>query len=214
VFRNVQVKVCGLCSEVDMELARSLGADFFGFIVHAASPRGLSPGRAAELAALVPRGRRVLVDVETPADVFERYAGLDFDAFQVHCRTEVGLGTLAAWSGLAGRERLWLAPRIPPGEPFPEPVLEFAGTVLADSYAPDRAGGTGKTGDWEGFASLRQAHPGHRWVLAGGLGPANIVEALAVSGAEVVDVNSGVESAPGRKDPERMKAFFKALRPA
>ncbi len=213
MHRFVRIKVCGLSTEEDVDLALACGADFCGFIVHRSSPRGLTLERACELASRVPEGRRVLVDVEPGADEMEDYVGAGFDAYQIHCRTEVGLGTLAAWSGLAGRERLWLAPRVPPGEGFPVAALEFAGTLLVDTYAPDRAGGTGKTGDWDGFAALREAHPGHRWVLAGGLSPDNVVEAVAVSGTETVDVNSGVESAPGRKDAEKLRQFFQRLRP-
>lgn len=213
MYRSVQVKICGLCSEADVDLALDSGADYCGFIVYPQSPRGLSLERAGELAARVPKGRRVLVDVETSTQDLERYVAADFDYFQIHCGLQVGLGTLAAWSGLAGAERLWLAPRLPPGEPFPEATLEFARTILVDTYVRDRVGGTGKTGDWELFSELKERYPGTRWILAGGLSPDNIAMAIAESGADTVDVNSGVEVAPGRKDPTKLKELFRRLRP-
>lgn len=214
MYRPVQVKICGLCSEADVDLALEEGADYCGFIVYPKSPRGLGIKRAAELASRVPAGRRVLVDVETSTQDLERYRAEGFDYFQIHCGLQVGLGTLAAWSGLVGADRLWLAPRLPPEEPFPEATLEFARTILVDTYARNQVGGTGMTGDWERFAAFRERYPVARWILAGGLSPDNIVEAIAESGAGTVDVNSGIEAAPGRKDPEKLKTLFRRLRPS
>ena len=115
--------------------------------------------RAAALAERVPEGRRVVVDVETGADDLERYRDAGFDRFQIHAGLSVGLASLAAWSGLVGRERLWVAPRLAPSDAFPGAVLEFADTVLLDTYHKDRVGGTGETGDWDGFPSSRIATP-------------------------------------------------------
>lgn len=213
MYVPVRIKICGLTREEDVALARSLGADYFGFIVHPESPRGLSLERAAALSAAVPKERRVLVDVEPSAEDMERYREAGFGAFQIHARGEAALVSLAVWSGLAGRERLWFAPRLKPGEPFPEAALGFADTILVDSYAPGQVGGTGKTGDWAGFRALRELHPQTRWILAGGLGPDNVQEALAATGAVFIDVNSGVETAPGVKDAARMEALFRTLRP-
>ena len=114
----------------------------------------------------------------------------------------VGLASLAAWSGLVGRERLWIAPGLALKDPFPGAVLEFADTVLLDTYHKDQVGGTGETGDWNGFAALKQQHPMTNWLLAGGLNPQNVLDAIAATGAERVDLNSGVESEPGIKNPK------------
>ena len=213
MFRPISVKICGLCRSRDVETALGLGAAYCGFVVHPSSKRGLSPERAAELASGVPRGRRVIVDVETPADRLEHYRDLGFDYFQIHANPEVSLATLAAWSGLVGRERLWLAPRIAPGEPFPEAVLEFADTFLIDTYSPERIGGTGRTGDWEQFAEWRERYPDRNWILAGGLDSGNATAALARTGATHIDVSGGVEAAPGEKSEARLRAFFEAVRP-
>jgi len=213
MFRPVAVKICGLTREADVDLALELGADFFGFIVYPKSPRGISFERAVELASRVPEGRRVLVDVETGTDELERRREGGFDFFQIHAGLEVGLASLAAWSGLVGRERLWMAPRLKPGHVFPEAVLEFADTVLLDTYHKDQVGGTGEVGDWAGFAQLKQRHALTNWVLAGGLNSQNVLDAVAATGTERVDVSSGVESGPGIKNPEKLRELFGILKP-
>lgn len=214
MYRPVSIKICGLTCEEDVDLALDLGADFCGFIVYPKSPRGLSLERAVELASRVPKGKRVLVDVETGTDDLERRRDAGFDFFQIHAGLDVGLASMAGWSGLVGRERLWMAPRLKPEDPFPEMVLEFADTVLLDTYHKDQVGGTGETGDWTGFAELKQTYPQTNWVLAGGLNPKNVLAAIAASGADCVDVNSGVELEPGIKNPEKLNELFGVLKPS
>jgi len=213
--RPVQIKVCGLAREADIDLALELGADYCGFIVYPKSPRGVSLERAAQLAARVPEGKRVLVDVETGSEELERRRGLGFDYFQIHTGLRGGLATpaaLAAWSGLVGKERLWLAPRVAPGQGFPEATLEFADTILVDTFKKGRYGGTGQTGDWARFAQLQETYPDSHWILAGGLSPANVSEALVETGARHLDLNSGVESSPGVKDEAKLRELFRVLR--
>ena len=195
-----------------MDLALELGADFCGFIVYPNSPRGISLERAVELARRVPEGRRVLVDVETGTDELERRRDLGFDFFQIHAGLDVGLASLAGWSGLVSPGRLWIAPRLKPGDAFPQAVLEFADTVLLDTYHKDQVGGTGETGDWGTFAALKLMHAATNWVLAGGLNSANVLDAIAATGAERVDVSSGVESEPGIKNPEKLRQLFGVLK--
>jgi phosphoribosylanthranilate isomerase len=212
MYRPVSVKICGLTREADVDLALELGADFCGFIVYPKSPRGISLERAVELAGRVPEGCRVLVDVETGTDELEHRRDIGFDFFQIHARLDVGLASLAGWSGLVSRERLWIAPRLKPGDDFPQVVLEFADTVLLDTYHKDQVGGTGETGDWSAFADLKLMHPQVNWVLAGGLSPSNVLDAVAATGTERVDVNSGVESEPGIKNPEKLRELFGVLK--
>lgn len=213
MYDSLQIKVCGLTREEDLELALELGADYCGFIVYPKSPRGLSYERAAELAALAPEGKRVVVDVETGIDDLKRLRELGFDYFQIHTRQEVSFETLAAYSDIVGKEHLWLAPRVAPGDTFPEAALEYADTILVDTFSKDQVGGTGKVGDWDGFSKLQKSYPQTNWVLAGGLSPHNVLEAIAGSGATHIDINSGVESAPGIKDPAKLRETFKSLRP-
>ena len=213
MYLHTDIKVCGLTRESDVDLALDLGADYCGFIVYPKSPRGLSLERAQELARRVPAGKRVLVDVETGTQELERYRDAGFDYFQIHCGLQVGLATLAAWSGLVGRDRLWLAPRVAPDDDFPLAILEFAGTILVDTYATNQVGGTGVVGDWGRFSQLSAQYPQTNWVLAGGLAPKNVLSAVSQSGARQLDLNSGVERSPGIKDAAKLREVFHVLRP-
>ncbi|MDQ8207939.1 hypothetical protein QEH52_10480 [Coraliomargarita sp. SDUM461003] len=210
--RTLQIKVCGLTREEDVDLTLSLGADYCGFIMYSKSPRGLSLERARELASRVPVGKRVMVDVATdPADL-ARYRDAGFDYFQIHCPVDTDTATLRAWSQLVGRERLWLAPRMAPEDCFPVAMLDYADSILIDTFAKNQVGGTGKVGDWARFNQLQAAHPQTHWVLAGGLSPDNVSSAVASTTAEHLDINSGVESQPGIKDPAKLREVFRLLR--
>jgi len=211
--RKTRVKVCGITRREDVECALNLGADFIGINVYAPSPRAVAPERLPELLEIIPPGRRVLVDVSTPTDQLAEYLPHAFDAYQIHFDLEISMATVAAWSGLAGQHALWLAPRIPPSEPhFPQILMEFADTLLLDTYHRSAYGGTGKTGDWQRFLDCTLLYQHKHWVLAGGLSPDNILEALRFTQAEIIDVNSGVESAPGIKDPRKLEALFDRVR--
>ncbi|WP_162025120.1 MULTISPECIES: phosphoribosylanthranilate isomerase [unclassified Lentimonas] len=210
----MKIKICGMTREEDVELALSLGADFLGFIVYPKSPRGISLARAEELAAVVPEGKRVIVDVETSPDDLRRYCGAGFDRFQIHASLPLDEQRLGQWSEIALRDRLWLAPRVSPTDVFPESVLSDADTILLDTYSKDQVGGTGHTGDFERFAGLKQQFEDTQWILAGGLNPSNVLDAVRRSTTTRVDVNSGVESAPGIKNPEKLRELFRVLREA
>ncbi|MGF1483513.1 MAG: phosphoribosylanthranilate isomerase [Opitutales bacterium] len=209
MYLPVQIKICGITNSSDLALALELGADFIGLNLYAQSPRRVSIDDARRLLREIPEGKRVLVDVSTPTDLLQDYtSSLLFDYFQIHFDPEVSLATVSAWAGLVGQERLWLAPRIKPEEAFPELALEFADTILLDGYHGTKYGGTGQTGDWKQFAQLQERYPTKTWVLAGGLNPDNVKAAVSQSYAQVVDVCSGVEAAPGLKDEAKLKAFF------
>ncbi len=206
-----KVKVCGITRWQDAASALQLGADYIGMILYPKSPRAVERNTARDLCNRIPAGKRVFVDVATGTDELEDYADLGFDYFQIHCDPDTAWSTLAGWSGIVGRDRLWLAPKIPPDQPFPQTILEFADTVLVDTYRQEGHGGSGQTGDWQRFRDWSLLHQHKHWVLAGGLNPSNIREALAQTGARRVDVNSGVEHTPGIKDPAKLAAFFAAL---
>ena len=89
--------------------------------------------------------------------------------------------------------------------------LPLAATFLLDTFHAAGFGGSGKTGDWAKFARYRETYPQHTWILAGGLSPDNVAEAVAQSGAFFVDVNSGVETSPGVKDHAKLRALGEAL---
>ncbi|MGC6424586.1 MAG: phosphoribosylanthranilate isomerase [Lentimonas sp.] len=209
---EIAVKVCGLTLEEDVNRCLDLGADYCGFIVYEASPRGIALVRAQELSSNVPAGKRVLVDVAPRLEVLMTYLDAGFDFFQIHEKETFDEGYLEAVSELVGKNRLWLSPRFGPDQPFPEAYLHFADTFLVDTFSKDQVGGTGQTGDWGAFSTLKNRYPQKQWILAGGLSPSNIREAVALSDSTHVDVNSGVESRAGVKELEKLQVFFRALR--
>ncbi len=209
---DTRFKVCGITRAADAQLAAELGADFVGFILYPKSPRYLALAAYETLRAELPAvPKRVAVMVEPSNEELAAALAAGFDFFQIHARADVSLASVAAWSAAVGAGRLWLAPKLPPGVAFPVQWLPLAGTFLVDTYHAEGFGGSGRTGDWSSFAALAAVHPEKTWVLAGGLSPDNIVAARAQSGARLVDVNSGVESAPGVKSHEKLRALAAAL---
>ena len=207
-----KIKVCGLTREEDVKLTLSLGADYLGFILYPQSPRAVSLDRAVELAAAVPVGQRVAVDVATSLDDLKRYLYAGFDYFQIHFGADFDHSNLAKYSKIVGKEKLWLAPRLASEDTFSEDILDYANTILIDTFVNDQFGGTGKVGDWTRFNALKERYPQTNWVLAGGLSPSNLLDALASATADHLDINSGVEIAPGIKDGAKLREAFKVLR--
>ncbi len=202
----VRVKICGITNLEDALLAAELGVDALGFIFYPKSPRAVSPGAAREIIRRLPPfvlTVGVFVDDE-PARVEEiaAYAGLDW--LQLHgaespdyCRT-VGRRVIKGFR-VKGEESL------PQLAPYQGAVQAF----LLDAYKPGKPGGTGETFDWE---LARQAKAYGPLILAGGLTPENVAGAIRVAQPAAVDVASGVEAAPGKKDPDKLKAFMEAAR--
>jgi phosphoribosylanthranilate isomerase len=211
---GIRFKVCGITTLVDAEFADACGADYLGFNLFPQSPRHVPLKQYAAMSPRLPARKRVAVCVEpTPAEL-EVMRAAGFDCFQIHFRAHLPMAAVAAWSETVGRERLWLAPRLPPGADVADNWLPLAGTLMLDTFHPEKFGGSGETGDWAKFVRHREAHPGHRWLLAGGLNPTNIAGAVRATGARFVDVNSGVESSPGVKDHDKLKRFTTGLRAA
>jgi len=212
VINGLQLKICGQTRADDARVAADLGADFLGFILYPKSPRYLSIRAYQQLASALPVGpRRVAVMVEPSADDLTAAVAAGFDLFQIHFAHTTPLETLRGWSLQVGAHRLWLAPKLPPTEDVPPEWLPLAGTFLLDTFHASGFGGSGKTGDWEKFARHQQASPQHAWVLAGGLSPDNVADAIARSGARFIDVNSGVETSPGIKDQAKLQQLAATL---
>jgi phosphoribosylanthranilate isomerase len=204
------IKICGLSSPETLDAALNGGAAHVGFVFFPPSPRDLSIDRAAELAARVPgHVRRVGVFVDPADELIERAAPL-LDAVQLHktsparaaaIRSRLGLET---WAAVAVRTRADLdAART---------YAEAADRILYDAKTPEGAtlpGGMGLRFDWSLLDGFRHPLP---WALSGGLDPGNVAEAIRRTGAPLVDVSSGVESAPGVKDVDKIAAFLKAAR--
>src|ERR1017187_8440326 len=204
---GIQIKVCGLTSLADARFADACGADFLGFVLCPKSPRYVSIKQYRSMAGRLPERHKVAVTVEPYPEALLALRGEGFDHFQVHFRHDLPLARIESWTHSVGAETLWLAPKLPPEVDVPASWLGLSRGILLDAFDTALFGGTGKAGDWSKFKSHRQKQTGKTWVLSGGLNPENIGEALAKPGARFVDVNSGVESAPGVKDHARLKAF-------
>ena len=203
------VKVCGVTSVDDARLAVDAGADAVGLVFWPGSPRHVSVGAAREIAdALPPFVVRVGVFVDAAPGELARVAeAAGLDMLQLH--------------GAEPPEIFDVLPRralkaIRVGEDFqPEEALRYEGRaagLLLDTKAGAAPGGTGRTFDW---SLIRPVRDRARFVLlAGGLTPENVAEAIAAARPDGVDVSSGVEAAPGRKDPSRVRAFVAAVRKA
>lgn len=201
----VRVKICGITNSDDALLAAELGADALGFIFYNKSPRYVTPGLARQIIRqLPPLVATVGVFVDEDAATVREVASLaGLDWIQLHgsespeyCRS-------------LGR-RVIKGFRVQ-GEEIFSRLQEYQGAVqafLLDTYKPGTPGGTGETFDWE---LARRASRYGPVILAGGLTPENVAEAIRLARPAAVDVASGVEAAPGKKDPERLRAFFDAI---
>ena len=202
-----RVKVCGLTDPDDVELAASCGAAFAGLILVPGTPRGLEPAQARPLALVAAANGMKVVAVFRDAAlerVAENAAILGAHAVQLHGSEDsnyiAGLREL-----LPPHCEIWTAAGV--GEEIQE-ARPGSDRTLFDTMVNGRSGGTGKMFDWSRLAGREDAASG---LLAGGLDPANARAASRV-GAFALDVGSGVEAAPGRKDAAKLRAFFQALR--
>ncbi|MFW6436407.1 MAG: phosphoribosylanthranilate isomerase [Halococcoides sp.] len=201
-----RVKLCGLTDRTNLDAALAAGADAVGVIsgVDVATPREVTAGQAADLLAAVPPFvTGVLVTMaDDPAVIRERIERCDPDAVQVHRLGPAGLAALADAPvdvlAVADHDADDIHDR-----------ARAADAIVVDSLDADGAGGTGETHDWTATAALVGAIE-TPVVLAGGLTPENVGEAVATVDPYAVDVASGVESAPGEKAPEAMAAFVDA----
>ncbi len=211
MIHGIRFKVCGLTSLVDADFADRCGADYLGFILYPKSPRHLSLTQYRAMAPRLPDRRKVAVSVSPSVDDLKAWRDAGFDYFQIHHPIDTPAAQLTAWSEAVGAKHLWLAPKLPPEIDVSEVARKAAKFILFDTFHAAGFGGSGQTGDWGKFARLRAAHPENFWILAGGLNPENIGNALRASGARFVDISSGVESAPGVKDEAKLKRFVVAL---
>jgi phosphoribosylanthranilate isomerase len=200
-----EIKICGITSLEDARTVAESGADALGFIFYAKSPRYISPERVKDISQLIPRDIvRVGVFVNHPLrEVQEivRFCGLDM--IQLHgneppeyCRHFPSSVIIKALSPRTEQDLQTL-------DAYP------AGALLIDTYDPGRYGGTGKLSNWMLAALIKKRRP---LVLSGGLGTDNIVEALRTVTPHAVDINSGVETAPGEKDPHKVRNIIDLVR--
>ncbi len=211
----VLVKICGLSTPDALEVAITAGADMVGFVFFEPSPRHLGLEEARPLGERVRgRARKVALTVDATDDMLARIVkSLAPDVLQLHgretpdrvvaVRTRFGLPVIKALP-IARREDL-----------TPIRIYDkIVDRILFDARAPreaTRPGGLGQPFDWHLLEHLDQ---NLSFMLSGGLDAANVAEALAITRAPAVDVSSGVERAPGVKDPDKIRAFIRAVRAA
>jgi phosphoribosylanthranilate isomerase len=209
------VKICGLRSPQTLDVALESGADQVGFVFFPPSPRNLGYEAARLLGQRVKdRAGKVALTVDATDEMLaEIVAALRPDMLQLHgtetvermvaIRTRFGLPVMKA---LPISERADLSPI--------HLYAKVADRIIFDARAPreaTRPGGLGKPFDWR---LLQNIDPGVPFMLSGGLDIGNVSDALAITRAPGVDVSSGVESAPGEKDPDKIRAFVRAARAA
>lgn len=208
-----EIKFCGLTRTGDAEHAASLGASYVG-VIFAGGPRNLTPERAADVLAAVPRAvQRVGVFADQTADDIAEVANrLGLDVVQLHGNSSAA--RIAAIRAQFGG-KIWPVCRVaePPLPAEVTDLIELADGLVLDSYVRGTLGGTGVTMPWSALSEdVDRIRPNIRlFVLAGGLRPENVAQAIATLAPHVVDVSSGVESAPGIKDHDRMRAFHDAV---
>jgi phosphoribosylanthranilate isomerase len=201
----IRVKICGITNLKDALLATGLGAHALGFIFYSKSPRAVAPDAAREIIRnLPPFVLTVGVFVDEEAGVVRDLAttvGLDW--VQVHGREN------PEYCKSLGR-RVIRGFRVK-GEDIFEKLQQYQGAAqafLLDAYKPGTPGGTGETFDWD---LARRAGEYGPIILAGGLTSDNVAQAVRTARPAAVDLASGVEAAPGKKDPVRLRAFFEAI---
>lgn len=224
------IKICGITNLEDALVAVEAGADAVGFVFYAKSPRNVDPEIVARISEALPESvERVGVIVPHSIDditFVARTARLT--ALQLHLSLMAPLMAAPAtgMDAFAPARKIFLALPAAPfierksspdfaalrGDGLPKGIFD---TVFLDSGTPVQPGGTGRPFDWKAAAPLvadmrRQVSV----VLAGGLGPENVAEAMGILHPWGVDVSSGVEGSPGKKDPEKVRAFIRAVRAA
>jgi phosphoribosylanthranilate isomerase len=209
------VKICGLSTSGTLEAALDAGADMVGFVFFEASPRHVSLGAARELGQIA-RGRATKVALTVDADdaTFENIIEtLQPAILQLH-----GQESVSRVRDIKQKFGLPVMKAIPVGVAADLASVPgyaaAADRILFDARAPKdatRPGGLGVPFDWHLLKGLKLAVP---FMLSGGLSIDNVGEAIAITRPDGVDVSSGVESAPGIKDPDMIRAFIRAARAA
>ncbi|HEX9167766.1 MAG TPA: phosphoribosylanthranilate isomerase [Roseiarcus sp.] len=209
------VKICGLSTPATLDAALDAGADMVGFVFFPKSPRHVGWATARALAGQA-RGRAKIVALTVDADDNGLKLIIDAlapDLLQLHGReTPARVREIAELFRRPTMKAIGVATRADLAAA--EPYAGVADFLLIDAKPPKDAalpGGNGRPFDWGLARAFRSRRP---WLLSGGLDPDTVERAIAESGARGVDVSSGVESAPGVKDPARIRAFVAAARRA
>lgn len=205
-----QIKICGITNLADARFAAGAGADFLGFVQQQESPRFVDPKLAKEIIEWVYGARAVGVFVNATPDHMNEAAGFaGFEFLQLHGDETPELCSQLDYPIIK-------AIRVQPSWSTSDLELavaayaEVAEYVLFDTWDQALYGGTGRAFDWSVLSGASLALP---FFVAGGLQPATVADAIAACSPFGVDVSSGVEEAPGRKDVHAITAFVEAVRP-
>ena len=212
---SVQAKICGLTDPAAVEAAVTGGARYVGFVFFPRSPRDIKPAEAAALVAMLPRHVTpvgVMVDpVDAQIDAVLGAVKLPF--LQLHgSETPERVAAIGRRAGLSVMKAIKVGSE---ADVASAARYEAAADMLMFDTRPIDAskdmlpGGTGRSFDWSLVSGFASSLP---WMLSGGLHAGNVAEAVAISGAKIVDTSSGVETAPGKKSPEKIAAFLKTVR--
>lgn len=196
---RVRLKICGITSLEDARAAIECGAEFLGFNFYRKSPRYISPEAARAIIEQLPGEITtvgIFVNEAQSQDVLEILKASGAQLAQLHGDED------AAYCEAVGAERVIKALRVGEGFDARQVLVYPAWAILLDAFDKNLYGGTGKTANWE---VAREAVKLTRLFLAGGLSPENIAEAIQAVEPFAVDVNSGVESSPGKKDAARLR---------
>lgn len=209
---TAEIKFCGMTRAEDARRAAELGASYVG-VIFAGGPRNLSVARACEvLADIPPNVRRVGVFADQSAkEICAAVMEAGLDVVQLHGASAAG--RIADIRGVCSVE-VWTVLRLASATIAPQAidVVAAADAVLLDAFVPGKLGGTGVALPWTELAeTVSQLRGARKIVLAGGLRPDNVAQAIAALHPDIVDVSSGVEQSPGIKDHERMRAFRDAV---
>lgn len=209
---SISIKFCGLSQPADIAAAAEAGARYVGFVFFPKSPRAVSLTQARDLALAVPVGVAKVSLVVDPEDPFldQLLAEVPLDILQLHGHeTPTRVAEIRARTGLPVMKAIGIADADDLGQ-----IADYAAVsdqLLIDAKPPKNAdlpGGNGLSFDWRLLAGRRWPVP---WMLAGGLTPDNVRLAVQMTGAQQVDVSSGVESRAGVKDPTLIHAFADAV---
>lgn len=207
----VTTKICGLSTPETLDAALRYGAAQVGFVFFPPSPRNLGFDRAAGLAERVPDTVRKVGVFVDPDDALldAAIAAAGLDAVQLHKTAPERAASIRARTG----REVWAAVPVKTRADLAAAarLTDAADRILYDAKTPEGSalpGGMGLRFDWTLLQGHRHPLP---WALSGGLDPANVAEAIRITGAALVDVSSGVESAPGIKDVDKIAAFLKAV---
>lgn len=206
----MMIKICGITNKADAFAAVEAGADALGFVLWPQSKRYVAAEAAARIVEMLPAHIARVAVLVNPSreEVGELLATGAFTTLQFH-----GDETPEFCAEWRGQAKVWKAFRVADAASLaPIGGYSVVDAVLLDSYSPASRGGTGKTFDW---SLAREAKKfGRPVILSGGLTPANVREAVSIAQPDGVDVSSGVESSPGRKDHEKIREFIRNAKTA